>query len=89
MGERDFIISNPMTNQQASKFTNPTLITDPIAGHDLPASGSSQFASVVAWMTGGEVAPTPAPPPSAGPCESWCEASYCSWAEWCGGCSFC
>jgi len=33
--------------------------------------------------------PTPAPPPVTGPCYSFCQAAYCQYTQYCGGCSFC
>mmetsp|Transcript_16089 Transcript_16089/g.41608 ORF Transcript_16089/g.41608 Transcript_16089/m.41608 type:complete len:279 (+) Transcript_16089:61-897(+) len=49
MGARDFVIANAMTTAQAGKYTNPTVITSPSEGHDLPAAGSGELAQAVTW----------------------------------------
>ena len=47
MGEWDWIITNSMTEDQADKYTNPTVITSSEAGHNLPVSSDSTFTDVV------------------------------------------
>jgi len=59
------------------------------AGANYPGIWSRVHASL-GWIddvqNGITPAPTPAPP---GPCYSFCQSSWCSYASLCGGCSFC
>merc|ERR1719433_1026711 len=52
MGAEDTIISNPMSQEQASLFTNPTLIVDPRGGHSVVETWMSSFPDVVTFMQG-------------------------------------
>lgn len=50
MGAEDSIISNPMTAEQATVFTSPTVVTSPAAGHHVPESCDSTFGQVIAFV---------------------------------------
>merc|ERR1711953_1187185 len=52
MGAEDTIISNPMSQEQASIFTNPTVIVDPRGGHSVVETWMSSFPDVVTFMQG-------------------------------------
>ncbi len=73
MGANDGIITNDMTQEQASKFTSPTVITDQVAGHHPPTTSHSTFNEVVSWLEGGGggggggPAPSPSPAPTPTP----------------------
>jgi len=67
MGEQDFLISNAMTNQQASKFTSPSVIRSVNGDHAVPGTSDSTFNQVVAFIEqqANDRGPTPTSPPSA------------------------
>jgi len=68
MGGNDFIISNTMSQEQAAKFTSPTVVTSPNAGHAVPSSSDPTYSQVVSFMqtyTSGTPTPTPTPAPTA------------------------
>merc|ERR1712117_281934 len=52
MGAEDTIISNPVSQEQASLFTNPTVIVDPRGGHSVVETWMSSFPDVVTFMQG-------------------------------------
>merc|ERR1712117_924536 len=52
MGAEDTVISNPMSQEQASLFTNPTVIVDPRGGHSVVETWMSSFPDVVTFMQG-------------------------------------
>merc|ERR1711953_848051 len=49
-GTNDWIISNDMTREQASKFTSPTVLSSS-ADHTVPSSSDPTFNSVVSFLT--------------------------------------
>merc|ERR1719242_14345 len=49
MGEQDLTISNSMTDEQAEKYSNPTVISSSAAGHNVPAASDSTHSEVVAF----------------------------------------
>ncbi len=50
MGTSDSIITNEMTIEQATKFTNPIILTETGGAHSLPTSASSTFSDVIAFI---------------------------------------
>lgn len=49
-GANDPIVSTSMSQEAASKFTNPTMLNSPVAGHNVPYSSDPTFGGVVAFM---------------------------------------
>jgi len=52
MGQRDWIIDNDLTTEQAALFTDPAILTDGDVGHELPTSSDSTFQLVVDFLNG-------------------------------------
>eukprot|EP00854_Cymbomonas_tetramitiformis_P003117 gene3117-3952_t len=50
MGEQDYIISNDMTREAATKFESPTIVSSAATGHHLPYSSDPTFSDVIAFM---------------------------------------
>ena len=50
MGGQDTIITNAMTDAQATKFTDPVRLLDANAGHSLPLTTSPTFAKVISFV---------------------------------------
>jgi len=59
MGETDFIITNPMTEAQAAKYTSPTIVRSPQGGHAIPSEDDSTYNQVVAFVTNNPPGETP------------------------------
>lgn len=49
-GVNDPIVSASMSQEAASKFSNPTIVTSPTAGHNVPYASDSTFGTVVEFL---------------------------------------
>eukprot|EP00966_Prymnesium_polylepis_P012078 277349-Prymnesium_polylepis.3 len=61
MGANDGTITNSMTNEQATKFSSPTVVTSSTAGHHLPYSSDATYSTVLNSFS----TALPSPPPFA------------------------
>lgn len=50
MGERDVIITNEMTQGQASKFTSPRIVRSTNGGHNVPSSCDPTYSEVISFI---------------------------------------
>ena len=50
MGANDGIITNGMTQEQATKFTNPTIVVDSQADHHVPYASSETYNQVLQFV---------------------------------------
>jgi len=50
MGVNDFVISNAMTEAQASKFASPVVLRSNVGGHELPSSSDPMFAAMLSFL---------------------------------------
>ena len=51
MGANDRVIPNAMSLEKASRFASPTIVTSPVAGHEVPGASDSTFGAVVNFVT--------------------------------------
>jgi len=74
MSTDDTIITNTLTDEQATKFTNVVRQTSQTAGHSPPPVADATFTGVVNWMAA--AGSTPATPTSAPPLTPTSAAAY-------------
>lgn len=66
MGKRDYVIPNSLSRDQATLFTDPTIIVSSTGGHTVPDSSDPTFNEVVSFLTqaAGSRPPSNAPVPT-------------------------